>query len=156
MAKVEIPDWLKPFCVPIQFSEAVPHYFPHQFKLIRLSREVLDMGEAEVFEPTNVFQSHRIEGLCLACRYKMRKVDEIVFQCENRSCVYFQKRTIVSPLRGVVAVLTFPESVRYREGNVEFLDWCLIVLDRRYGDTVHKAVRMLAGVICETARIKMI
>lgn len=148
---------MREFVVPVQFSEAIPHHVCAQFKLIRLPQWLLDMGEAEVFDAAHA-QSDRLKGLCTSCRYPMRQVEEILFVCTRELCSNFGKQTIVTPLRGVVAVLTFPESVRWsdRKAGIDFVDWCLIVLDRRYGETVLKEVRRLAGAICETARVRML
>lgn len=146
---------LRDLVVEIRFAEPVPHFVPAMFKQIRLSKELLDTGESELYLGRE-FQRHRVDGLCVSCLFPMKRVGEILWTCENSGCRQFGFEVVVSPLRGVVAVVTFPESVRYREGGVDFIDWVLIVLDRRYGESVHKVVRELAGVACENVGVKIL
>lgn len=155
MSKIAFPSFLKDLVCEIRFAEPVPHFVPSMFKQIRLPQELLDLGESEVFLGEK-FQKHRIEALCSTCCFPMRKVGEIEWSCLNNRCRLFAQVVTVTPLRGVVGVVTFPESVRYTERGIDFIDWVLIVLDRRYGESVHKAVRSLAGMVCDQAGVRIL
>jgi hypothetical protein len=172
-----LPHELRERAVLIMFQQPFPDEMISEFYRIHFSDEMLDGGEAEFYQ-SEIFQPERVKPkLCPGCGQMMKRISPVKSKCINPRCVQpdgvasDKLEFIDGPVRGVIAVLTFPDFVVEREENYrhwvgltyenqkpkqifktrtrEFMDRVLLVLDRRYSEKTLGGVKRTAGLLCE-------
>lgn len=165
----QLARWLRQSCVLLKFKEPISRSRTGEFLLIRLSEFMKQNGEGRFYK-VDIFQPHRAgRQICPACRQVMARISESTLKCVNAKCDNFQLRNRIGPCRGVVKVLTFPDFVvdtqrihlppdldgKPQWRDVEYVNACVLVLDRRYKESVLAGIYRTAGILCEQNRWKL-
>lgn len=150
-----LPAVLKGCAFVLRFAEPIPHTQVHTFKATLLPDELLAKGEKD-FYLQDVTQPQRFCGICLQCKSVMMKAAELAeWICTNPQCEVSGIIQHVEPKRGIVEVLTFQEFVKERHGGLDYVDGCVVVMDRRYSDETLRQTYKLCGVVAEIQRMKL-
>lgn len=153
-----LPDPLKQSSIVLRFEEPIPATLIQVFYTIKLSEFALGAGEESMWLPQFWQPSFIVRETCPFCGQFMSQKAEVLWRCENRRCDRFGLSKQSGPVRGVVSVITFADSVveietvEFGDGTsieIECVDTVLIALDRRYEDGVLRGVRELAANLCE-------
>lgn len=139
----KLPDSLRQSCIVLEFGREVPRHMVGEFLRVHLTRNMLNGGAADFYQP-EVFQPQRVKRkLCPMCREPMAAVALFRTKCRNPKCKHYAKEQVNGPIRGIVKVLVFPENVA-RTDPVTKAEWvkaCVVVLDRQYRPEVLAAIK---------------
>lgn len=145
--QLNLPDEIRQSCVLVVFSEAVNANLLQEFMQIQLTPLMMSKGE-EGFYMANRIQPQRLgEKRCPKCKQTMHPLSLNEFRCNNRMCsVSASDGFVGGPRSGVLGIRIAPEFVTRTEmtefGPIDFVDRCVIVLDRRYEpDTLAGVLR---------------
>lgn len=171
-----LPSELRQRSVLIRFQQPFPDHLISEFYRIHFTDQMYRDGEDRFYQ-SEIFQPQNVETkLCPQCSQELKQVQTHKFKCINPRCVQptgqptSQLEFITGEVRGVIAVLTFPDFVIGREPHetivgytwesgkpvevrrkrmMELLSHVLIVLDRRYDAKTLGGVKRTAGELAE-------
>lgn len=153
-----LPDPLKQSALVLRFEEPIPATLIQAFYTIKLSEFALGAGEESMWLPQFWQPSFIRREVCPFCDQFMTQKAEVLWRCENRNCARAGQSKQSGPVRGVVSVITFSDSVvevetvEFSDGtsvDIDCVDTVVIALDRRYDEGVLRGVRELAANLCE-------
>lgn len=155
------PD-LNQSCVLLRFSEPLPRGLCGHFLRVHLAsegawREVNKKAEAapymvRIFQPDRVGPQYCPGELVNGgdCGQLVERINLEYTRCNNPQCKLFNRRIASGPVRGVVDVLITPEMIVETDaGGVQWVSGCVLVLDRRYSETILADVYRNAAALAE-------
>ena len=134
--------------VVIRVREPIAKAFVWEFLRIHLTPSMLTGGEDEFYEVAVSNPESNKPGRCPACGRDEAMVGPWLWECHNVHCKRWRKRHSTKPRRGVVQVLVPHEA--YVDPQEAQVSHCVLVLDRRYRETVLAAVYRTAGNLCDS------
>lgn len=145
----QLPEELRQSCVLICFAEPINATLIQEFLCIRLTDLMSGKGEQSYYL-VNRFQPTRTgTRTCPTCRQLMVQLSDNEFHCQNNLCEFSTKTMIAGPRSGIVNVKYPSDAVVRTDDKFEYIDKCVIVLDRRYDESVLAGVFRTANQIAE-------
>lgn len=152
----QLPEDIRQSCVMLVFEEPINAALLNEFVTIRLTPTMQLRGE-ENFYMVNRVQPDRLGvKFCPKCRESLHPISLNEFQCVNRQCpVSGTAGVVAGPRTGVLGVRIAPEFVTRTEvspssgRSIEYVDRCVIVLDRRYDQDTLAGIFRTANWIAE-------